>query len=65
MQCPDCGKELHAEHYTNWRGIETVTYTCKTTDCLLNSVTLTNPEWQTANLENYRRINRAKIIKAR
>lgn len=55
--CPDCNQPLHAEEYTNWRGLTTITHTCKTAGCLLNSVTLTASEWQTKDLNVYRLIN--------
>ena len=58
--CPDCNSITHRESYLTWRNEPRITYTCKTQGCLLNSVTLTADEWLTANLESYRKINRAK-----
>jgi hypothetical protein len=58
--CPDCEKPFNVETYVTWKGETRVTLTCRTPDCLLNSVTLTAEEWQTKDLEQYRQMNAAK-----
>lgn len=60
--CPDCLKPLHIETYTTFRGEIRITLTCRTHGCLLNSVTLTAPEWETADLNSYRKMNAKKAV---
>lgn len=60
--CPDCGLPMHIETYENWKHQIMTTMTCKTPGCLLNSVTLTQSEWATKDLNPYRAINQRKVV---
>ena len=58
MTCPDCHQPMHTESYLTWKHETRTTHTCKTVGWLLNSVTLTAHEWNHADLESYRKMNR-------
>lgn len=56
--CPDCGCDMHEERY-DW-GYST--HTCQTKGCELQHVTLGKDQWQTAPLEEYRKMNRQNVL---
>jgi hypothetical protein len=54
LTCPDCGREMSVENYVG--GYRT--FTCRTAGCELKNTTLGSEQWATADLEEYRKINR-------
>jgi hypothetical protein len=58
MKCPDCGLPLHEEvQRFKHKPEPRITLTCLNRKCSLHGVTLTQEEWQSANLLAYQAIN--------